>query len=343
MAKRVGLLLINLGTPNSPEPEDVGRYLREFLMDPYIIDLPWPLRWFLVNLIIVPKRKFESAKLYQSIWSEKGSPLLFHLRSLADEVKSRAGNRFEVEIAMRYGDPSIHEGLKKLATKSLDEIVVFPLYPQYSESTVRTSREACVKAAKRVGIHERLRFVEPFPVHKAFISPLAKQIKKVWDEAHLEHLLISFHGLPEKQIRRTDLSGGKHCLQSDDCCERLIDCNRNCYRAQCFATSRALADELGLGRDQYSISFQSRFGRAKWIEPYTEDKIRELAQRGVKRLAVVCPAFLADCLETIEEIGARGRELFLSAGGVEFRLIPCLNSDSEWVDGVIQIADETVR
>lgn len=343
MAKRLGLLLINLGTPASPEPMDVGRYLRKFLMDRYIIDIPWLWRWILVNLIIVPKRRYESARLYKSIWTDQGSPLFVHLRNLGEEVQKRAGSRFEVEIAMRYGEPSIQEALEKLNGKGLDEILVFPLYPQYSESTTLTSREACLKVAKEIGLRSQLRFLGSFPTHKDFVSPLAKKVRKAWDDIRPEHVLMSFHGLPEKQILRADLSGGKHCLQNNDCCERVNEFNQNCYRAQCFATARALAAESGLDQSQYSVSFQSRFGRARWIQPYTEDRIREIAKSGVKRLAVVCPGFIADCLESNEEIGVRGREIFLASGGKEFHLISCLNSDPEWAEGVIAIAEEAVR
>ncbi len=343
MAKRAGLLLINLGTPNSPEPQDVGRYLSEFLMDKYVIGLPWFLRWILVNLLIVPRRKFASAHVYKTVWTDQGSPLLFHLESLADEVRKKAGDRYEIEIGMRYGDPSIERAICKFAEKDLDEIIAFPLYPQFSDATARSSFEACVRAAKKVGVSDRLRIVGPFFAHRGYISPYARRIKKVWDEDRPEMVLMSFHSLPETQIRRNDLSGGRYCLQSGACCDVLNEFNKNCYRAHCFATARALAAEVGLSSEQYAVSFQSRFGRAKWVEPFTEDKIIEIANRGVKRLAVVCPAFVADCVETLEEIGVRGRETFLSAGGEAFHLIPCLNSDPDWVSGVVEIAQAHAR
>lgn len=339
--KRRGLLLINVGTPDSPEPVDVARYLREFLMDGYVIDIPWLWRWIFVHLLIVPRRQHESSALYKTIWTEEGSPLLVHLENLAEGVRAIAGERYVVETAMRYGRPSILAALERLQKQDLDEIVVFPLYPQYAESSTRTSQEACEKAARRLGMKTRLRFVPAFPTHPGFISAFAHRVQEVWSREKPDHLLISFHGLPERQLLRTDLSGGKHCLQSANCCDRLIAANRDCYRAQCYATARTLAQAVGISDDRYSVSFQSRLGRTPWIKPYTDVVIAEMAKSGVKNLAVTCPSFVADCLETTEEIGVRAREIFMESGGERFSAISCLNSDPEWIRAAIDLADNT--
>lgn len=339
MAKR-GLLLLNLGTPDSPNPPDVGRYLEQFLMDKWVIDIPAPLRWFLVKVLIVPKRKFASGKAYETIWTERGSPLLFHLKDLADKVGPRAQEHFNhVEIAMRYGNPSIETALRAFAESDADEIVVFPLYPQYAESSTRSSIEECRRVAKEIGLKGKLKFVKDFYEHPAFIRAFAEEIRKAMGESRPDHLLLTFHGLPERHVMRTDPSAS-HCLKRDDCCARIVEANRDCYRAQCFATARALTRELGFPSEKVVVSFQSRLGRTPWIKPFTDEVIPELARKGAKSMVVACPSFTADCLETIEEMGDRGRELFTTSGGVTFNLAHCPNASDTWADGVMQIARE---
>ena len=342
-----GLLLLNLGTPDSTRPEDVGRYLKQFLMDKFVIDIAWPLRWFFVNVLIVPKRKFASGEAYEKIWTKRGSPLLFHLEDLATEVTKlvKASPKLEghqIEIGMRYGNPSIESALAKFQASGVDHVTVFALYPQYAESSTRSSEEETREAARRLGFKGELKFVPAFYEHPAFIQAYAHKILETFDREKPDHLLMSFHGLPVRHMKRVDKSGGKHCMESPNCCDRMTDVNRDCYRAQCFATARALARELNLKPEQYTVSFQSRLGRAEWIPPYTDQMYKQLADRGVKKLAVVCPAFVSDCLETLEEIGMRGSEEFRGFGGEACTQVPCLNSDTLWAKGVVQIAEQTV-
>ena len=344
-------------------------------MDKWVIDIPAPLRWFFVNVMIVPKRKFASAEAYKTIWTERGSPLLIHLEDLEAKVKKLVPD-WKVACAMRYGNPSTQSGLERL--KDCDRILIFPLYPQYAESSTRSSREEVERAAKRLGLKAELVFVKDFYEHPEFIDSFAETALsaisgyEITDTSaersasgsasslhaatvsestsstpdfvqKFDHVLMSFHGLPERQIKRTDKSGGQHCLASADCCSKITDVNRDCYRAQSYATARALAKRLGLRDDQYSVSFQSRLGRTPWIRPYTDVVIPELAKRGVKRLAVMCPSFAADCLETIEEIGDRARHLFLENGGESFAAIPCPNSSDRWASGVVAITQEVAK
>ena len=345
--KKQGLLLLNLGTPDSPEPEDVGRYLKQFLMDKWVIDIAWPLRWFFVNVLIVPKRKFASSEAYKKIWGKRGSPLLTHLVDLSREVgdlmkKSSKLQCCELEIAMRYGNPSVESALKKLQASGVEKLTVFPLYPQYAESSTRSSQCEVRDAAERIGYKGEIVYVPAFYKHPAFIEAFASRLAETIENEKPDHVLMSFHGLPVRHVKHTDKSGGKHCMQSKSCCDVITDVNRDCYRAQSFATARALAAKLNLTPEQYTVSFQSRLGRAEWIPPYTDFKYKELADRGIKRLVVVCPSFVSDCLETLEEIGIRGAEEFQGFGGESCAATPCLNSDPKWASAVIQIVEESV-
>lgn len=333
---RIGVLLINLGTPDAPTPEAVGPYLREFLMDGFVIDVPKPLRWFLVNVMIVPRRKGQSAKAYQKVQLPEGSPLLVHTRELATKVAARLAvddDRYVVEYAMRYGNPSIAASLAKLHSQDVSRIVAFPLYPQYAESSFETAVVETKRRAQELGYTDRLSFFPPFYDRPEFIAAFARRIAEDCEKQSPEHIVFSFHSLPERHLKRLDASR-EHCLVKSNCCDEISAVNKNCYRAQCIFTATAIAEQLGLKEDSYSVSFQSRLGRAKWIGPTTENVLREVAQRGVKRIAVSCPSFVADCLETVEEMGIRGRETFLDAGGEELRLIPSLNADPAWVEAV---------
>ena len=333
---RVGVLLINLGTPDAPTPEAVGSYLREFLMDGFVIDVPKPLRWFLVNVMIVPRRKGQSAKAYQKVQLPGGSPLLVYTRELAEKVAARLAvddDRYVIEYAMRYGNPSIAASLAKLHSQDVSRIVVFPLYPQYAESSFETAVVETKRTARDLGCAERLSFFPPFYDRPEFIAAFARRIAEYCDQQSSEHIVFSFHSLPERHLRRLDATR-EHCFVESTCCDGIGAVNKKCYRAQCMFTAKAIAQQLGLKEDSYTVSFQSRLGRAKWIGPTTEDVLRELAQRGRKRIAVSCPSFVADCLETVEEMGIRGRKTFLDAGGEELRLIPSLNADPGWVETV---------
>ena len=326
-----GVLLINLGTPDAPTPEAVGRYLREFLMDGFVIDTPPALRWFLVNVLIVPRRKYQSARAYQKIQLPEGSPLLVYTRTLAGKVANELGDEYLVEFAMRYGNPSIHSALARLKDRKVDRVIALPLYPQYAESSFETAVVKTKLSAAQLDFADDVQFQPPFYDSPEYTVAFASNIRQSVADHNSEHVVFSFHGLPERHVTKLH---PQHCLRSTDCCAQIGESNRNCYRAQCFATARAIARELELPLEGYTVSFQSRLGRAKWILPNTEEVLRELAGRGLRRISVACPSFVADCLETLEEIAIRGRETFIAAGGTELHLVPSLNGDPFWVKAV---------
>ena len=327
-----GVLLINIGTPDEPTPDAVGRYLREFLMDEYVLDMPFIKRWLLVNRVIVPRRKHYSAEHYQKVQMPEGSPLLVHTeRFAAGLVKELAGDAdtYAVEIGMRYGNPSIATGLSKLNKAGVDRIVAMPLYPQYTQSSFETAVADTRKQAKKRGLSDKVVFLDPFYADADFIAANAKAVSEHLKTHSPDHVLFSFHSVPVRHIKQIDSNG--HCRANDACCAEVGAANANCYRAQCHATSRAIASAVGLTSDQYTICFQSQFGKDEWIGPSFEDLLVELPKRGIKTVAVACPSFVTDCLETLEEIGIRGREAYREAGGNELTLIPCLNSDPLWI------------
>ncbi len=332
-----GLLLVNLGTPDAPEPGPVRRYLREFLSDPRVLDLSPLGRWALLNLIILPVRPRRSAEAYRKIWTERGSPLLFHSVDLAAQVQQRLAGEAHVELAMRYGNPSIASALARLRARGVEELTVFPLYPQYAASSTGSTLERVYELLGAAWNVTPTRVVPPFYEHPSFLDAFTQVAKPVIDQARADHVLLSFHGLPERHMRKSD-EAGNHCLASEGCCDRIVAANRNCYRAQCYATARGLAAKLALPPGGYTVSFQSRLGRTPWVKPYTDLVLPELAKKGVKRLAVMCPAFVADCLETVEEIGLRAKELFLGAGGESLTLVPSLNAQPRWVEAVVELA-----
>ena len=327
-----GLLLVNLGTPDSPETKEVRRYLRQFLSDPRVIDINAFSRWLLLHLIILPFRPKKSAHAYRLIWTERGSPLLFHSQDLVRAVAERLGSDYKVALGMRYGNPSIASALSEFA--GAERIVALPLDPQFSASATQSSVEEIERAAKALGIGPP-KILPAFFDDPRFIAAFAARGQEAARTS--DYVLFSFHGVPERHIRRDDPSG-LHCLASPDCCDRLGDANRSCYRAQCYATARAIATTLALVDGKWSVAFQSRLGRTRWIEPYTDRTLVELATRGVKKIAVFCPAFVADCLETLEEIGLRGRDAFLAAGGESLTLVPSLNAEPAWADAVAELA-----
>jgi protoporphyrin/coproporphyrin ferrochelatase len=336
-----GLLLCNLGTPEAPTTRAVRRYLHEFLSDPRVIDINPVGRWLLLNLVILPLRPRKSAAAYRKIWTERGSPLLFHGEDLVTAVRKRLGGEWAVELGMRYGQPAIASALKRLRQAGAKRLVVFPLYPQHASSTTVSTMAAVRELAGWMWPSDALSFVGAFYAHPAFIDALVSIGQPVLAAERPDHVLMSFHGLPERHLRKADPTGC-HCLVAADCCARIGEANRDCYRAQSFATARTLAGRLGLAEGTWSVSFQSRLGRAHWIHPYTDATIAELAAQGKKRLVVLCPAFVADCLETLEEIGLRAREQFRAAGGEQLALVPSLNDSPTWVDAVVQIVRDSV-
>ncbi len=332
-----GLLLVNLGTPDEPETKAVRRYLRQFLSDPYVVDINPVGRWLLLNLIILPLRPAKSAAAYREVWTERGSPLLFHTQDLTHNVQERLGGDWKVELGMRYGNPSIEAGLKALVAAGVDRIIAIPLFPQYALSSTETAVVEVKDAARRLGIEAPVSVVGAFYDDPGFIDAFAAVGSAAMAEEAPDYVLFSFHGVPERHVRKTDPTGA-HCLASDKCCDTIVEANKNCYRAQCIHTARALAAKLGLAEGTWSTAFQSRLGRTPWIRPYTDEVIVDLANKGIKKVAVFCPAFVADCLETIEEIGMRAKEDFGEAGGESLRLVPSLNSSERWADAVADMA-----
>lgn len=329
---KLGVLLINLGTPDAPRAREVRRYLREFLSDPRVLDIAAPLRWLLLNLIILPFRPARSAAAYRAVWRPEGSPLLHYGRRLTEAVRAALPD-CEVELAMRYGKPGLRAGLVALRDRGCERIVAVPLYPQYAASSTGSTIEALYRAASEPWNTPFLSIVPPFFDHPAFIDAFAQVGAPVLQEFRPDHVLFSFHGLPERHVRKSDPTG-LHCLTAPACCDAIGRANHACYRAHCFATASALRDRLGLAREQTTVSFQSRLGRTVWVRPYTDEVIPELARSGVKRLAVFCPAFVADCLETLEEIGMRADEQFRAAGGEALQLVPSLNDHPAWVQAL---------
>lgn len=328
---RRGVLLVNLGSPDAPTPRAVRRYLREFLGDPRVLDMPAIARWLLLNLVILPTRPRRSAEAYEKVWTPEGSPLLVHGRALRDALRKELGDDWSVELAMRYGVPSIDAALDRLAAVDAGQIVVVPLFPQYASASTGSALDAVYAAAAERNNVAPLTVVPSFYAEAGFIRALAAVARELPEERRPDHLLISFHGLPERQVKASDTTG-KHCLASEGCCDAIGPANRFCYRAQCSATARELAKVLGLRPEHWTLSFQSRLGRIPWIRPYTDEVLPELYERGIRRLAVVCPSFVADCLETIEEIGIRARDQWLALGGEDLVLVPCVNDHPLWVE-----------
>jgi ferrochelatase len=328
--EKTGLLLINLGTPDGADPTSVRRYLREFLNDPRVVDIPAIGRWLLLNLIILPFRPAKSAHAYQKVWMKEGSPLLVHSLALRDRMREEMGAGWQVELGMRYGNPSISHATNALLAAGVTRIVAAPLFPQYASSSTGSAVEELYRSIGRRWNVPSVSVLPPFYAEPGFLDAFATIGQRHVSAFRPDHVLFSFHGLPERQIQKSDDSGG-HCLQTEDCCAHHSAVNRNCYRAQSFATAKALAQRLALPESGWSVSFQSRLGRSPWIRPHTDVVLPELAARGVRRVLVFCPAFVADCLETLEEISIRAKEQFLSVGGEDLLLVPSLNSDPAWV------------
>jgi ferrochelatase len=328
--RRRGILLVNLGSPASTSVADVRSYLRDFLMDPYVIDSPWPVRKIVVSGFILPFRPERTAQAYRRIWEADGSPLLGRSRALCAALTRRVS--MPVELAMRYGQPTIEGAVEHLLATDIDEILLIPLYPHHADSTRTTTIEAVERHLARLGANVSLEVMPPFFDDPGYLDALTTSIQRAMP-ADSQLLLFSYHGLPERHITKADPTGS-HCLKSADCCERQSPAHATCYRHQVFATSRATAARLGLTAEQWRVSFQSRLGRLPWLRPYTDQILQTLPSQGITRVTVACPAFVADNLETLEEIGITGREHFLDAGGESLTLVPCLNDDPAWVETV---------
>lgn len=327
-----GVILLNVGSPKSPDVSDVRSYLHEFLMDPCVLNKPFILRWILVNLLILPTRPKQSAKAYAKIWDEtEGFPLISLTRTLVEKLKNQL--KVPITFGMRYAEPSINDGIQELLSLTngqLSELYVIPMFPQYALSSSFTAVEAVKRVVKDMKLSIQLTVKEPFYEDPNYIQALFASIKPYWEDNQLDHILFSFHGLPESHLRQTDPTKVT-CLSKPSCCEFDSPAIATCYRAQAFKIVNQVVKPLGLPSESYSTSFQSRLGREPWLTPFTDETVEDLAKKGVKRLGVACPSFLTDCLETIEEIGLEAKEAFLEAGGESFVLIPCLNDQDRWV------------
>lgn len=332
----IGVLLIQLGTPRSPGVSDVRTYLREFLGDRRVLDIAAPGRALLLNAVILPFRPRRSAHAYRQIWTEDGSPLTIHTRRLAEEVGGRLGDSHRVVVGMRYQEPSLAHAIQELAAAGCARMVVLPLFPQYASASTGSALEAALQTiGSRWNVPDVVT-VGSFYDNPGFVGAVVETTRPHLEDFEPDHVLFSYHGLPEKQIRKSDPTG-EWCLESEMCCDRIVEANKFCYRAQAFATTRAVAAGLGLADSTHTTTFQSRLAGQKWIEPYTDVVLPELYAAGVRRLAVLTPSFTADCLETLEEIGIRGRAQWEGLGGEAFLLVPCLNAQASWADTVADL------
>jgi protoporphyrin/coproporphyrin ferrochelatase len=331
---RKGVLLVNLGSPDSPSVGDVRKYLREFLMDGRVLDTPWPVRFCVVNFAILPSRPEESAHAYQKIWTPDGSPLVVTSQRVRAGLQARV--TLPVELAMRYQKPTIESALKKLAEKEVTNLLVIPMFPHYAMSSYESAAVRVKELAARMTPPITVKIQPPYFDELDYIAALAASAKNYLDAGY-DHLLFSFHGIPERHLRKSDPTGG-HCLVKENCCEVPSPAHATCYRAQCFKTVAAFVAKAGVPKEKYSVSFQSRLGKDPWLKPYTDFELGKFPARGIKKLLVICPAFVADCLETLEEIGMRGRESFLKAGGEDLTLIPCMNEHPQWLTALDKMA-----
>ena len=333
------VLLTNLGSPDKPDIPSVRKYLNQFLMDPFVIQLPWILRRLIVGLFVLPFRPKNSAHAYQSIWWKEGSPLIVLSQKLLEAVRKKTD--VPVAMAMRYGSHDIEEQLLQLTKhQGIEEILLVPLYPHYADSTVKTTVEEAKSIIARHKLDVKLSVMQPFYQEQAYIDSLvASTTPWMTGDNAFDHILFSYHGLPELHLTKADPTGG-HCLQSDDCCQTTSPAHATCYRHQVLRTTECFVQQAGLEPGQYSVAFQSRLGKAKWLEPSTVQTLEDLAHSGVRNLLVMCPAFVTDCLETLEEIGIQGTEIFKQAGGDSLTLIPCLNYHEQWVSVVSRWCEE---
>jgi len=330
---KLGVLLINLGTPDDDKPKSVYRYLTQFLNDPRVIDLPKIVRTILVNLLIIPFRYKKSSAAYKKIWTEQGSPLLTNSIALLEDLKQQLGDNFQVELGMRYGKPSIESALTKL--ENCEKIAIIPLFPQYSSAASGSAIEETLKIIAKKNNIPSIFLQKDFYNNPDFIQSYADIIQQNINLNKTDLIIFSYHGLPLRHIIKSNCQANCDKLTA---CPIINDSNAYCYRAQCYATSRLIAEKLNLSPNQYQVTFQSRLGKTPWIKPYTDLVLPELIKQNIKNIAIVCPSFVADCLETLEEINLQAREQWEELGGEEFTFIPCINNHPAFVNGLALIA-----
>ncbi len=332
-----GVLLVNLGTPDDPGRGAVYRYLKQFLMDRRVIDYPWLARTIIVKGIIAPFRSGSSSKLYKRLWTEEGSPLKVYGETVTAGVQELLGDDYIVELGMRYQSPSIESAIDKLLSQQVSEIIVFPMFPQYASATTGSVHDEVMRIMRKKESIPDIKLINSYYDYEPMIDIFADNARQFNLDSY-DHIIFSYHGLPQRQLRRAD--DCNHCLKIDNCCGSISKVNQFCYSAQCHATTRAIVTKLGLKEGQYTTSFQSRLGPEEWIKPYTAKVIEEQAKAGAKKLLVFSPAFVADCLETIIEIGFEYQEEFEEMGGEKVDLVPSLNDDPRWIKAVKDMVSE---
>jgi protoporphyrin/coproporphyrin ferrochelatase len=337
MSAKTCVLLIQLGTPDSPSVKDVRSYLFEFLNDPRVIDIPWLLRKILVNIIIVPFRAPKSAKIYQKLWTDKGSPLLFHSEQLKEKLQNRLDDSFEVELGMRYKSPNLKAVLDRMEKKKYDKIVVFPLFPQYASASTGSAIEKVMEIVRKWKVIPEMKYISEFHNDEDFIETVVSRGKD-YNIDDYDHILFSYHGLPTRQLNDVHSENYTCDMLS---CKPISNENRYCYRAQCFSTTRAIAEKLNIAEEKYTVCFQSRLDK-NWIEPFSDKIVIQKAKEGAKKLLVFSPAFVADCLETTIEIGDEYNELFQKHGGEKVQLVESLNDKDDWVEAVKKIIEKNL-
>ncbi len=332
------ILLVNLGSPDSPSVPDVRRYLNEFLMDGRVIDTPWLLRRFVVGMILI-KRPAESGHAYEKVWTTEGSPLVVTSRHVQELLQKRVS--VPVELAMRYQNPSIESAVKKLAAKGATDVLLIPLFPHYAMSSYETAVVRVQEVAAQLAPQMKITVQPPYYDQPDYIAALVASAADFFKKDY-DHLLFSFHGIPERHIKKSDPTGC-HCLATPNCCETPSPAHATCYRAQCYRTASLFIEKAGVPAGKWSVSFQSRLGKDPWLKPYTDYELPRLATEGKKKMLVICPAFVSDCLETIEEIGIRGCEEFMAGNGQEFTRIPCMNEHPAWIDALEKMAGKFLK
>ena len=320
---------MNLGTPDSTAVPDVRKYLREFLMDKRVVDIPAFPRWLLVNGIIAPFRAPKSAAEYRKLFTERGSPLKYYTEDLIEPLQSLLGDEYVVRYAMRYQSPSIQSVLDELKELNVESIHVIPLFPQYASATTGSVIDKVMEITMKWQIIPEIKFTSQFLEHELFLDVIVQNGKNWMEKTEYDHYVFSYHGLPERQIRKGSV--GKQC-QLGSCCGKFHERNQFCYRAQCFQTTRLVAAKLDIPEDKYTVCFQSRLGKDPWVKPYTEDVLHDLAKSGKKKVLAFSPAFVSDCLETTIEVGQEYKEEFMEAGGEQWDLVESLNDDPKWVE-----------
>ncbi|MEO5601927.1 MAG: ferrochelatase [Cyclobacteriaceae bacterium] len=332
MNKKTGVLLINLGTPDSPSVADVRSYLSQFLNDPRVIDIPWFWRKILVNLIIVPFRAPKSAKIYQKLWTENGSPLLYYSKQVTGLLQTELGSQYEVHLAMRYKNPSIPDVMEIMRKKNFSRLIVLPLFPQYASASTGSAIDEVMRVMRQWWVIPEVKFISQYYDHPTFIKAIVERGRS-YDIGNFDHVLFSYHGLPDRQVDKVYDEG---LCAEHHCEEEITEDNKYCYKATCYATTRLIAADLGIPAHQYTVCFQSRLDK-KWLTPFSDKVVEDCARKGMKKILVFSPAFTADCLETIIEIGEEYQDIFRAHGGQKVQLVESLNGHPVWIQCLKQL------